>query len=189
VTGTRFRQGGLFLSTREVATEVEDPAFFTCQYVGFRCRVSDAALARYDEGMPADFARIYQTTQSGGGAPATLEISPEGKWFTITNEKPFPMMGDMLNKVGRTSGWTRGPVIGTCIDTGVSGSNPPIAMLCQDRVQAFVAGGDSGSPVFEQIGGWNPVRLVGILWGGSASSFVFSAMENIHAEFGDFRVR
>ena len=118
----------------------------------------------------------------------TLEIDP-GKWFTITNERPFPMMGDILNKVGRTSGWTRGPVTATCFDTGVSGSAPPIAMLCQDRVQAYVAGGDSGSPVFEQIGGWNPVTLVGILWGGSASSFVFSAMENIHAEFGEFRVR
>jgi hypothetical protein len=189
VTGTLFRQGPLSLATRVVAVEIEDPPFFTCQYIGFRCRYSDAALAQYLDGMPVDFARIYQTAASGTTAPATLEINTEGKWFTITNERPFPVMGDVLNKVGRTSGWTRGPVIGTCIDVGVAGASPPIAMLCQDRVQAFVAGGDSGSPVFEQIGGWNPVTLVGILWGGSASSFVMSAMENIHAEFGDFRVR
>jgi hypothetical protein len=94
-----------------------------------------------------------------------------------------------FRKVGRTSGWTRGAVTGTCINVGVAGAAPPIAMLCQDRVEAFLARGDSGSPVFEPNGGRKPGTHVGILWGGSASSFVFRAMENIHMEFGGFRVR
>lgn len=188
VTGTLFRQGPLSLATRIVAVEVEDPPFFTCQFAGFRCRWSDAALAQYLPDFTARLAMIYQTLDFGTTAPATLEILEEER-FTITDERPFPMMGDVISKLGRTSGWTRGPVTGTCINVGVAGAVPPIAMLCQDRVQAFVAGGDSGSPAFEQIGGRNPVRLVGILWGGSASSFVLSAMENIHMEFGEFRVR
>ncbi|HSK18248.1 MAG TPA: hypothetical protein VK912_03865 [Longimicrobiales bacterium] len=188
VTGTLFRQGPLSLGTRIVAVEVEDPPFFTCQFAGYRCRWSDAALAQYLPDFTARLAMIYQTLDFGTTAPATLEILEEER-FTITGERPFPMMGDIINKVGRTSGWTRGPVIGTCINVGVAGASPPIVMLCQDRVQAYVAGGDSGSPAFEQIGGRNPVRLVGILWGGSASSFVMSAMENIHMEFGEFRVR
>jgi hypothetical protein len=188
VTGTQFRQGALSLATRIVAVEVADPPFFTCQFAGFRCRWSDAALAQYLPDFTARLAMIYQTLDFGTTAPATLEINPEER-FTITAERPFPFIGDILNKVGRTSGWTRGAVTGTCINVGVAGAVPPIAMLCQDRVEAFVAGGDSGSPVFEQIGGMNPVKLVGILWGGSASSFVFSAMDNIHMEFGAFRVR
>lgn len=188
VTGTLFRQGPLSLATRTVAIEVQDPPFFTCQYIGFRCRYSDAALAEYLPGFTARLGVLYQTAESGTTAPATLDLNADGEMFRIAKEQPFPIMGDIMNKVGRTSGWTRGPVIGTCIDVGVAGSNPPIAMLCQDRVQAYSAGGDSGSPVFEQIDG-NPVILTGILWGGSASSFVFSALANIRHEFGDFRVR
>ena len=52
---------------------------------------------------------------------------------------------------------------------------------------AGVRGGDSGSGVFERLGG-NRIALVGVLWGGGdldgAPVFVFSAMENIEQELG-----
>lgn len=188
VTGTQFRQDGLFLAARTVAVEVADPAFFTCQFAGFRCRWSDAALAQYLPDFTARLRMIYRTTAVGTTAPSTLEIHEEGKYFTIARERPFPMLGEILDKVGRTTGWTRGPVIATCVNTGVSGSNPPIAMLCQDFVASAVAGGDSGSPVFHQIGISKPVSLYGILWGSGGSFYVFSAMENIREDFGTFRV-
>jgi hypothetical protein len=57
-------------------------------------------------------------------------------------------------------------------------------MFCQDRVDAFAAGGDSGSPFFERIGETNDVRLVGILWGrgGIPTTIVLSSMNNIRCE-------
>jgi hypothetical protein len=60
-------------------------------------------------------------------------------------------------------------------------------MLCQDFVNAGLAGGDSGSPVFQQQGDSKDAKLYGIVWGGGGPLYVFSAMENIHFELGEFR--
>ena len=173
-----------------IAHEVVDLPFFVdgCPYApfGFVCRYSDAAIARYETARtPVKFGAIYRTEFPGiNGAIGSIEIADGPKWFTIVDEALFPLGGEILDKVGRTTGWTRGPVVGTCIDTGVSGTN--IAMLCQDFVGAAVGGGDSGSPVFEAITDTD-ARLYGILWGGAGSQFVFSAMDNIHFEFGAFQ--
>ena len=100
--------------------------------------------------------------------------------FTITGEGSATV-GQTVNKVGRTTGWTQGLVTNTCVNTGVSGSN--IVQLCQTFVSAGVGGGDSGSPVFR---GTSSVTLVGILWGGNSSGtqFVYSPIANIEQELG-----
>ena len=36
---------------------------------------------------------------------------------------PVPMLNETVNKIGRTTGWSQGKVIGTCVDTGVSGTD------------------------------------------------------------------
>ena len=96
-------------------------------------------------------------------------------------------MGQTVNKVGRTTGWSQGVVTNTCVNTNVSGSD--ITELCQNFVSATVGSGDSGSPVFA-IGSGSNVALVGILWGGSgASSFVYSPIANIHDDLGNFAVK
>jgi hypothetical protein len=61
----------------------------------------------------------------------------------------------------------------------VSGTN--ITLLCQDWVQANVAG-RLRFAVFRRLGDGNDVELNGILWGGGVNVFVFSAMENIRFE-------
>lgn len=176
-----------------IGIEVEDPPFFTspCFVGGWVCRWSDAALVRYvTSGTPVVFGSIYRTEYFGtGNDGGSLVVEQEDpKLFFIRGERPAPLMGEVLDKVGRTTGWTRGPVIGTCIHTT---PGFPIAMLCQDRVQAMVAGGDSGSPVFQQIGDSKDATLYGILWGGSAvgglQTFVFSSMGNIELDFGELR--
>jgi hypothetical protein len=96
----------------------------------------------------------------------------------------FPI-GLIVNKVGRTTGWSAGRVTQTCVNTGVSGTN--IVQFCQTFVKAKVNSGDSGSPTFVITGGTN-VRLVGILWGGGGGSFVFSPLKNIEAELGNLTV-
>ena len=96
--------------------------------------------------------------------------------------------GTQVNKIGRTTGWTQGNVVQTCVNTNVSGTN--ITQLCQTFVQApnnavVVGSGDSGSPVFRLTGG-SSVQLVGILWGGSSDGrlFVFSPLKQIRDEIG-----
>jgi hypothetical protein len=52
----------------------------------------------------------------------------------------FPFLGEIAHKVGRTSGWTRGPVVETCADVLSSG----------DRVLLMCGGGTgaAGEPLF-----------------------------------------
>ena len=92
------------------------------------------------------------------------------------------MVGDVANKIGRTTGWTQGTVSATCVNTGVSGTN--IVQLCQTFVDAGVGAGDSGSDVFGLSGG--QATLLGGLWGGNSAGtlFVYSPISNIERELG-----
>ncbi|MFN2565973.1 MAG: hypothetical protein ABR499_13335 [Gemmatimonadaceae bacterium] len=183
-----------------IGAEVEDPEYdpVNCPQLGAQCRHSDASRAEYAADVPFQLGRIARTTEryqdtprnANGDRVPVLEVDPINPFFTITKEQKRSVLGEEANKVGRTTGWTFGPVIQTCINTIVLGTVPPIMQVCQDRVRADVAGGDSGSPVFLQRGRPGDARLLGILWGGSVSgqvTYVFSPMANIHRELGDFQ--
>jgi hypothetical protein len=165
----------------QIATEVADPVYVsggTCP-AGRRCRRSDSSRASYANGIAATIGRIAQTSRPGRSLTIT------GQW-SITGEG-VATVGLVVNKVGRTTGWSQGQVTNTCVDTNVSGSD--ITELCQSFVSATVGSGDSGSPVFA-IGSGSYVSLVGILRGGSgSSSFVYSPIANIHQDLGSFAVR
>jgi hypothetical protein len=179
MTGTPYWQPSSGTPDSFIGNEAHDLPFFTggiCP-VGRQCRWSDAAGVRYDEGVDIAFGRVYRTTGLG-----SLTIDSSNPQWTIVAERPFPNVGDILHKTGRTTGWTSGSVSQTCVDTGVSGTT--ITMLCQDWVLANVAGGDSGSPVFSRLGAGadSDIRLEGVLWGGGTGVFVFSAMDNVRFE-------
>jgi hypothetical protein len=162
----------------QIATEVADPAYTTgggCPS-GRRCRRSDAARARYASGTTSTLGRIARTNAANNGS-----ITITGN-FNITAEGAASV-GQSVHKIGRTTGWTRGPVTGTCVNVNVSGTT--ITQLCQTLVSAGVGAGDSGSPVFRRQGSTNNVTLAGILWGGSGSNlYVYSPISNIEAELG-----
>ena len=134
------------------------------------CRQSDSAFIRLSV---TDYllGRIAQTTGLG-----SLQIAGS---YSIAGEGAA-IVGATVNKVGRTTGWSQGPVTNTCVNTGVSGTN--IVQLYQTFVTAAVGGGDSGSPAFRLSG--SDATLVGILWWGSGNSFVYSPIANIEAELG-----
>jgi hypothetical protein len=173
---TKYYQPLSSTSGSFIGTEVSDPAYFTggkCP-VGRKCRYSDAARAAYASGVSFTRGRIEKTTSVNTGS-----ISISG-YFSITAEGGGSV-GMTANKVGRTTGWTRGPISATCATYNVSGSN--ITLLCQNAVKAGVKGGDSGSNVFT---GSSSVTLAGILWGGNSSGtlFVYSPMSGIERELG-----
>jgi hypothetical protein len=169
-----------------IGQEIIDPPFFQkingCPK-GKVCRYSDAAYVQLasnlDPNTAADRGAIAKTAGVNNGS---LVIS--GK-FTITSELVGnATVNTVVNKVGRTTGWTQGRVTNTCANTGVSGSR--IVRLCQDFVDAGVGGGDSSSPVFKITSGDN-VQLYGILWGGDSAGtmFVYSPLSNVEDELGD----
>jgi len=164
-----------------IATEVEDPTYraLTGCPSGRLCRRADASRARYDinstDASLVAFGKIAKTDR-----PSKSALAITGQ-FSITAEGEA-VVGQTVNKVGRTTGWSQGRVTAVCANTNVSGSN--LTELCQDFVTASVGSGDSGSPVFAITSGTN-VTLLGILWGGSgSSSFVFSPLSNIEGELG-----
>jgi hypothetical protein len=171
----------------QIATEVADPTYQKngagCPR-GRRCRQSDAARARYAAGISFTRGQIAQTTGVNNSS-----ITLAGTNFTITqqDDNNSVLVGQTVDKVGRTTGWSRGVVTNTCVNTGVSGTT--IVQLCQTFVSAKVGGGDSGSDVFQVISGTN-VRAVGILWGGNTAGtqFVYSPLKNVQAELGKLTV-
>jgi hypothetical protein len=190
-----------------IATEVDDPHYdaVSCAMEvlpGTVCRYSDAARAEYAAGVPFTLGRIARTTEGYQDTPFThdpitgdrirnpvLTVDSLNPTFSIKGEQRASVLGEIVHKVGRTTGWTFGPVIQTCLNSVVLGTVPAIVQRCQDRVRADVAGGDSGSPVFRRLGNGSNVRLSGILWGGSVSgevTFVFSPMANVRQELGNF---
>ena len=189
---TAYSQPRSFLddsTSNLVAVEYKDPQYGDpgglC-FTGFRCRLSDALLARYDSPSLSQFGKIARTTfalQRIG----SLIIDQQHRRWTIADELPFPFQGDIANKVGRTTGWTAGPVIATCADVQETGTD--IVEICQDFVEAGSGPGDSGAGVFERVDSTSSnVLLTGILWGGGtldgAPVFVMSAMENVEFELG-----
>lgn len=177
-------------SPEVIATEASDPVFSrnlgSCSK-GKRCRYSDAARALYDAGTASTRGEIAQTTGVNNGS---LNVNDASPIFSITAQNTTAdQFSGAVNKVGRTTGWTRGNVTQTCANVNVSGT--AYQLLCQSLVQdpggaVVVSGGDSGSPVFTGTG--NNVTLVGILWGGSSDNklFVFSPLKNIVMELGSF---
>jgi hypothetical protein len=149
---------------------------------GRQCRWSDAAGVQYTSGAPDAFGAIWRTTGAG-----SITIDPSNPNFFITAERPFPNVGDQMNKIGRTTGWTFGNVAQSCTNLNVNYPQiPNLTLLCQETVQGagvIVGGGDSGSPVFDNISG-NNARLVGILWGGTQDGtlWAFSAMNEVRFE-------
>jgi hypothetical protein len=189
VKPTPYWQHSRFADETFIGWEFEDPPFFTGEgcFEGWQCRYSDALIAQYSrgDGASSKFGAIYRTLFPGTTEAGSIEVDEEQKFFTITGEQPSAILGQTLHKVGRTSGWTMGPVVATCVNTGIAGL-PNTAMLCQDRVNTRSAGGDSGSPYFTWDGDGNNVTLVGIHWGSGAGITVLSPMANIRHELGPF---
>jgi hypothetical protein len=185
---TRYFQEFPVASDR-IGVEHKDPRFGNpgdlCIYEGFRCRLSDALLAKYETNNLEHFGTIARTT-FGGQRIGSVRVNNNNPRWHIVTEFGFPFLGEIAHKVGRTTGWTMGPVVETCVDVLSSGTDR--VLLCQDIVLAGSGGGDSGSPVFERLGP-SEVALTGILWGGGTDAFgapvfVFSAFENIVLELG-----
>jgi hypothetical protein len=189
--GTTYAQPSRTVDPTVIATEVDDPEYVRggagCPH-GKRCRWSDASRAAYSAGIGSNY-EIAKTTGVNNGSITTAGVfTVSGKDATTTNFA----VGTQIDKVGRTTGWTRGEVTRTCTNTSVQGST--VYLFCQTFVSdpggaTVVGGGDSGSGTFRVTSG--NAQIVGILWGGSTDNklFVFSPLASVERELGALTVR
>ncbi|HEV2084912.1 MAG TPA: hypothetical protein VGR09_07505, partial [Gemmatimonadales bacterium] len=163
------------------ATEVSDPGYSQSKTgcpVGSRCRFSDASRAAYASTTTSSLGKIAKTTGPNNGA-----VTINGN-FSITAEGSASV-GQVVGKVGRSSGWTTGKVTNTCVNIAVQDTD--IVQLCQTIVTARSRAGDSGAPAFK---GTSNITLVGILWGanlnasGVGTLYAYSPISNIERELG-----
>jgi hypothetical protein len=183
VVPTPYWQHSRFAENTFIGWEEHDLPFFTGAPCPDNrvCRWSDALGARYEGGVDNAFGAIYRTLWAGSGLNAgSLDVDPANPRWQIVGEIPFPTVGQVLHKTGRTNGWTTGPVNTTCQNVNTS---PNVTLFCQDRVTTWSSGGDSGSPYYVRVGETNNVQLIGIHWGSDgAGNTVMSAMNNIRCE-------
>jgi hypothetical protein len=181
VESTPYWQPLKTVNPTQIATEIADPAYTTGGSCPSRrrCRRSDASFAKYIHSTQNTLGRIARTSST-----SKTNRTIVGNW-TITSDASSSSftVGQKVNKVGRTTGWSQGPVSSTCVNVNVSGTS--ITQLCQTIVSATVGAGDSGSDVFAITSGTN-VKLDGVLWGGSTDgrTFVFSPLANVKGELG-----
>ena len=185
--GTTYAQPSRTIDPTVIATEVDDPAYLrggACPK-GKTCRHSDASRALYSAGTASNRGEIAATSGPNNGS---LTITGVVNLTSQDNSTKNFAIGTTVNKIGRTTGWTRGTVNRTCTNTSVSGSK--VYLYCQTFVNDpgganVVGGGDSGSAVW--TGSTSSATLVGILWGGSSDNkqFVFSPLASIQQELGN----
>lgn len=146
-----------------VGTILLNPAYTRTdpECAGLPCTEADVMFVQYSNtSIPAKrvAATSYVGTNSGAGS-----IDRIGYWNYI---RPVPgqYVGMTADKVGRSTGWTRGTVAGTC-EVFNAGNE---VVLCSNRVTGMRAGqGDSGSPVFYPLVNPDPLYTMGILFAGS----------------------
>jgi hypothetical protein len=187
VDGTVFFQNVLSWwqpSLNRVGIETADPAYTmsgSCPS-GRLCRLSDSAFVAYDAGTLSGGGQIAnpRICPTYGGTP---EVDPDQPRLPVTGYLfGTPSAGSVVRKVGSISGCSKGYVTNTCADVNAysNGKDTGFTHLCQVLVSAGNLSGDSGGPVFQFHG--DHVTLVGILWGGSPSSYAFSPWLAVHGE-------
>jgi hypothetical protein len=182
-----FQAGGALFSSDFVAREVIDPPATTVGCPPERlCRRSDAAFARFDTSIVGIVGRLALPSATCGMTACGVTMPSSTSELRISQaDLGAPVAGQIVHKIGRTTGRTRGAITQTCIDTSVADSN--MVMLCQSQVAATSGQGDSGSPVFRALPD-GTVALMGLLWGGpgDGTSYVFSSLRDVEAELGSF---
>lgn len=180
-----------------IGQEIDDPEFFQCAINAKNCRHSDSAFDQLDGDVdPEVDTKLGHIARPSGVDDGSLEIDGS---FRITAElEGNAGLGQTLEKVGRTTGWTRGEVTHSCVHVRVvgKGSGGAKYFLCQDIVAAGADAGDSGSPVFAITGDPDPesnttdVTLHGILWGATVdgTTIVYSPIDNVEKELGNLNV-
>ena len=173
-----------------VGREVHDPPGFACGFRGRKtCRYSDAALIGRvtSDRLQGRVLRLTETIydQSQFGSTQILASSPH---WTVSAMSNGVTVGDQLDKVGITTGWTSGAVTRTCVDTKSRDNGERYRALCLDESRTLSFFGDSGAPAFIFLP-TNTLEAHGLIQGGRIFAIrpaltYISPIENIILDLG-----
>lgn len=191
-----FLDGGPWghAGSSNLGTEIADPGSICPVYVfTYPCRRSDAAVIQYSGANPGELGMIARTEFFGAyppGGPGSETIDVVKPRFPLVwpgYPTSNPLMNEQVDKVGRGTGWIRGPINQTCV---THRQNTGWYMFCTYRFNGVAEGGDSGAPIFHRITcpgeSWpavNCASFAGIQWGITAGQVYFSTTNNIFQDF------
>lgn len=149
-------------------------------------RSSDAALITLSGPLDARVGLIARTQawnggglQGGNGTTVVNQADPY--LYVNATENNDLVVGTIVDKIGRTTGWTYGAITGTCVDVSVSGYRT----TCTYKADVVNYGGDSGGPVFVWTYPGN-AKLAGIATARSADKgeLFFSKWSRVVTDLG-----
>ena len=120
---------------------------------------------------------VRQNTTGEGATRALKLLDPKQPYFEISGAARAAV-GDVVHKLGRTTGWTSGKVLRTCFTPLVQNFNRVNKMKCSDIADLSSMDGDSGSPVVS-VDAARRVTLRGVLFAGSG---VFAPVDQVLEE-------
>jgi len=115
-----------------------------------RCTQVDAMYVEFDSSQNYS-SRVARMTGLANYGFSHLVYGTRDGWFTNVNlSLSSSWVGMDVDKVGRTTGWSRGDLNRTCVHITVNSATAnAYTVLCSDEVKGAYAGrGDSGAPVF-----------------------------------------
>ena len=183
VEGSEFIKQNVWLDGLGIGQVQHNPAWNESSSAcipGLPCTKADVMFVRNAPDPHTGYRRTwypylanttYVGTNLNGGS-----VTETSAWRQNVDKMPYdPFDGLTIDKMGRSSGWTRGTVEGECVHAQYSfmdefGVEDPLAtLLCQVRVVGSAIGeGDSGAGVFVDNG--SATWAVGILSSGTHGS-------------------
>lgn len=182
-----------------IGTEAVDAVWYQCGFpVSYRCRGADATFIASSGQLPMSVGKILRTVSIGSGS--IIVDSPPRAYFTAIYSQDDVILGQIVDMVGRTSGWTTGSVYQTCVDYFVTYNLTMHQIRCGAQGGYNANGGDSGAPIFIRVPGhpqiqgselpgapfWTDefVSLVGIHSAHAFGEHFFSKLGRIKSDLG-----
>lgn len=164
--------------------ESDDPGWYWCGVN--RCRDSDAALFTLNSGVHYKRGRIARPASRSNTGPGTLVLDSTNPYFEVSAfDVDNTIVGQEVQKVGLTTGWTYGNVTSTCVDHYYGSYVPFNITRCAYAANYIADIGDSGGPVFKWSStSGNSALLMGTHFGSVGSDRVFSKFSRIASEMG-----
>lgn len=168
-------------SANLIGEEMKDPPLVSthedCE-VGDKCRFSDSAFIRIESGVAQNFGKIAKPVSVGN-----ITVDHNSKYRIVSDTYTGTVVGDTVHYVGGKLGLRVGEVDATCRNAHYNNNR---TILCQHGVNTTMAGGDSGSPVFQITNNpnTNDVRLLGIVISKSSTGYSYSPIGSIYNELG-----
>jgi len=176
-----------------IGTEAADAPAYWCGLI--KCRGADAAFIASSLQLPMAIGKILRPISTG-----SITVDSARPYFTAIYYQDDVLLGQIVDKVGRTTGWTSGYVNYTCVDFYLVEGGTPYIVRCAAQGTYPADAGDSGAPIFIRVPGhpaiqgselpgapfWTDefVSLVGTHSGRAFGEKYFSKLGRIKSDLG-----